>query len=121
MIIFLIISYLLVLFIGIFIGYIFNNNNEKLKTELLKTKNQLSNYQHTINNHMNKTQIIMDNIYRKFNELKKHSELYNVIQSIDNNKDIKSIISRDNFNNAGSNVEEIKVIPKDYELKDENQ
>ena len=90
-----ILSYLLVLLIGIGIGYILNK--KKLETELQNTKSQLKNYQDTINDHIYKTQKIMDNIYSQFRELKKHSDLYSVHL---NSQKLKTMISHDEQKNS---------------------
>ncbi|MDA0909931.1 MAG: DUF1043 family protein [Proteobacteria bacterium] len=83
MLISLILGVIAAFIIGLAIGLSMRKSSKNLSTELDETKKLLTHYQNTINEHVHKTHEIMENIYRQFSELQKHSQEYSVKLNLD--------------------------------------
>ncbi|MBK2125676.1 ZapG family protein [Fangia hongkongensis] len=79
MLVILILIAIVIFIVGLFVGMgIKKGANSAVQKELEETKRQLSYYQDTVNQHVFKTQQIMENINQQFEELQQHSKDYSV-------------------------------------------
>ena len=107
--------------LGLVIGLSVRKNSKNLSTELEETKELLTHYQKTVNEHVYKTHEIMENIYQQFSELQKHSQDYSVKLNLDPSRQslLQPKAYRDNIKASLSDSE--AKTPKDYASTPENK
>ena len=107
-----IVAVIIAFIVGTLTGfYIKKDQSSTLKHELDESKKQLLNYQNTVNEHIYKTQQIMESINHQFDALQKHSQEYHVKLKLDASKtpidhDRKIALEQENTDDTKA--------PKDY-------
>lgn len=78
MLVILILIAIVIFIVGLFVGMGIKKAQIQQYKRAGRTKRQLSYYQDTVNQHVFKTQQIMENINQQFEELQQHSKDYSV-------------------------------------------
>ncbi|WP_119344583.1 ZapG family protein [Facilibium subflavum] len=122
MILALVLSIIGAFIVGFFIGFVMKKANTSVQQELDKAKEELAHYQTTINEHVYKTQEIMENIYQEFSKLQQHAQEYRVKLNLSpvGHKDthvqnfLSSVDTLKTDNTNDENKSTRHIVPKDY-------